>query len=101
LVNVASRVADVLKNLTGRRRLQHPRQLVGHNECGRRIEEVQQVPAENAVDTAVGLRESLAEERGQLPRRSRAVVPIDVGEEILDEDLAAELLAEKTRRSAR
>src|SRR4029079_15728078 len=76
----------------------------------RRLQEVQQIPAQDPVDADVGLREPLGEKAGQIAALALAaapvdvgakisslalsVVPVDVGVEILDENLAPELLAE-------
>ena len=63
---------------------------------GRRpIDVVEDVPAENAVDAPLLLREARLEERGQLLELALRDVAIDVLEEILDQDLAAKLLAEE------
>ena len=44
---------------------------------------------------AVGLRKPLLEERRQRVELAFAHVPIEIGEDVLDEDLAAELFAEE------
>ena len=96
-VNVASRVVAVLKNPSSAPSPCSIRVSWFATACadaGSRI--VQQIPAENAVDAAFGLGKSAS--RGT-PARSPVVpardVPIDIGVEVLDEDLAAELLAEE------
>src|SRR5205085_230593 len=59
------------------------------------IEVVENVPAENAIDAGLLLCEALTEERGQILELAFRDVPIDVLEEILDEDLAAKLFTEE------
>ena len=60
------------------------------------VEIVEQVPAQDAVDAAGLLREALRQERGELLEHAFTDVAIDVLRQILDDDLAAELLAEET-----
>ncbi len=59
------------------------------------IEVIENVPAQNSIDAFLVLREALTEKRGKLLELPFRDVPIDVLEEILDDDLAAELLAEE------
>ena len=74
---------------------QHPRQL--RRELLRRgaVEIIDHVPAQDAVDRPFFLRKALLEERRQMLERVRADMAIDVGENVLDKNLATELLAEK------
>src|SRR5438105_11941759 len=74
---------------------QHPRQLIGELLRGFAIEVIDQVPAKDAVDTSGLLRKTLLQKCRQRLERSRAHVPIEVREDVLDEDLAPELLTEK------
>src|SRR5438270_88709 len=76
-------------------RSQDPRQLVGDLRRRRLVEIVDQIPAENAVDGVRDLRESLLQKGRQLFELAAAHVAIDVGKDVLDENLAAELLAKK------
>ena len=56
---------------------------------------VEDVPAQDAVDAPVLVAEALVDRAGKVVQRARARVPIVVGKQILDEQLAPELLAEK------
>src|SRR6266571_5341822 len=60
-----------------------------------RIEEIEDVPAQDPVDAGVGLREALRERLGERVLRAGADLTIDLAGEILDEQLAAEVLAEE------
>src|SRR6185436_4615420 len=71
------------------------RQLLRERLRRRLVEIIEDVPAQDAVDARVGLRESLLEEGGQIGDVPIAHVPIDVLRQVLDEDLAAKLLAEE------
>ena len=59
------------------------------------VEIIEDVPAEDAVDGVVFLREALREKRRERLELALGDVPIDVLEQILDDDLAAKLLAEE------
>jgi hypothetical protein len=74
---------------------QHARQLVGQRLRGRPIEVVDEVPAQDAVDRRGLLREAVPQRLGEAFGRPGADVAVQIGEQILDEDLAAELLAEE------
>ncbi len=56
---------------------------------------VEGVPAQNPVDAGVGLREALLEKRREIGDTALSCVAIDVTKQVLDEDLASELLAEE------
>src|SRR5262245_8323689 len=74
---------------------QHTDDLLGERLRGGRLEEVEDIPAEHAVDARVLLHEALHERFGERVARAVARVPVDFGREILDEQLAPELLAEE------
>ena len=59
------------------------------------IQVVEDVPAQNAVHAFVFLRKARREKRGQLPGLAFADEAIDVLEDVLDENLAAQFLAEE------
>ena len=86
-------------------RAKHSRHLRGEFVGGRAIEVVHHVPAEDAVERGIGLRKSLLEELGQRLQLAFPRVAFDIGEDVLDENLAPELLAEEIdvarRRPAR
>ena len=68
---------------------QHARQLLGQRLRGRPVEVVDEVPAQDAVDRRGLLREALPQRLGEALGRAGADVAIEIGEQILDEDLAA------------
>ena len=74
---------------------QHAHHLLRERLRGRRLEEVEDVPAQHAVDAAVGLREALRQRRRQPVARVGPRVLVDLGGEVLDVQLAAEMLAEE------
>src|SRR5438874_1435666 len=74
---------------------EHARQLRGELLRRLAVEVVDNVPAQNAVHPAIGLREAPLEKGRQRLKRALARVPVEVGENVLDEDLAAQLLAEE------
>ena len=59
------------------------------------LQVIEDVPAENAVDGSCLLRKARVEEGREIFDLRLVQVPVDVLGEILDENLAAELLAEK------
>src|SRR6185503_7392361 len=61
----------------------------------RRVQVIDQIPREDAVDAACGLHEAFGEKRRKVSRRASTDVPLEVGVQILDEYLAAQRLAEK------
>src|SRR5688572_14596038 len=75
---------------------QDARQLTGQRLRGTAIEVIDHVPAQDPVDRAVLLRKAFLEEYRQLVDLAPAHVTIQIREDVLDEDLASELLAEKT-----
>src|SRR6266545_7502353 len=58
-------------------------------------QKIEEVPAQHAVDARIRVTEARRDRGGQRVERARARVPIVVGEQVLDEQLAAEVLAEK------
>src|SRR5262249_2172741 len=74
---------------------QQPRALRGELLRGCRREVIDDIPAEDAVDAAARLPESLFEECRELVGTPLARMAFDVSEDVLDEDLASELLAGK------
>src|SRR4051794_19719375 len=70
---------------------------LGRDRLRRRLVEiVDQIPAQHAVNRAGRLRKSSFEEVRQPLEFPLANMPIEIGKNILDENLAPELLAEKT-----
>src|SRR5262249_7813393 len=76
-------------------RPQHARQLRRKLLRRSAIEIVHDVPAQDAVYAGVVHREALREKRRQILELAIPDVAIDVGEDIFDENLAAELFTEK------
>ena len=74
----------------------HPDDLPRQRLRGGLVEEVEVVPAQKPIDALVGMAEPVGEEARQRLRGFGANVAIDVGAQILDEQLAAEALAEKS-----
>src|SRR5206468_9608740 len=74
---------------------QHARQFAGQFLRRGAIQIVDEVPAQDAVDSAGFLWKSFLEKRRQGLERAGTHVPIEIGEQILDEDLASQLLAEE------
>src|SRR4029450_6538232 len=75
---------------------QHPHELIGQRRRGFLIKVVEDVPAQDAVDTARLLREPLHQERRKLVEKTVTDVTVDVLRKIFDDDLAAQLLAKET-----
>src|SRR5512139_211624 len=73
----------------------HPGQLGRHRARRRLVQVVEDVPAQHAVHALVVLAEPGLQELRKLVERSFALVPLEVGAQILHVDLAAELLAEE------
>src|SRR5690606_36205995 len=67
----------------------------GQRLCGRLLQEVEDVPAQDAVHRAGSLREPGLEELRQVGNRALLDVRLDIRRDILDADAAAELLAEE------
>ena len=77
-------------------RAQNPRQLLRQRRRRRLVEIVEQIPAQDAVDAAGLLRKTPARrDAGRSSSLPSTRLAIDVLRQILDEDLAAELLAEE------
>ena len=74
----------------------HPHELIGQRLRRFLIKVVEQVPAQDAVDTARLLREPLHQERRKLVEKTVTDVTVDVLRQIFDDDLAAQLLAKET-----
>ena len=69
---------------------------LARQRLGRRLrQEIEDVPAQDAVDAAVRVPEAGVERRASVVERAGARMPVEVGEQVLDEQLAAELLAEE------
>src|SRR5579862_9012954 len=73
---------------------QDARELIGERLCGGLVHIVDQVPAEDAVDGGLLLRKPRLQEGRQRVELAVADMSIEVGEDVLDENLAPELLAE-------
>ena len=74
---------------------QHPDDLPRERLRRRLGQEIEEVPAQDAVHARVRVVEARLDRRRQLFERPAARVPIVVGEQIFDEELAAEPLAEE------
>ena len=59
------------------------------------VEEIEEVPAQDAVDAGVRMAKALLEGWRQLVGRTGAGMSIDVSEQVFDEELAAEAIAEE------
>src|SRR5207247_912646 len=76
-------------------RPEHTREMVGQLLGRPTIEVVDEVPAQDAVDGPVGLREPRLQEFGKRVELPVADVSIEIREDVLDENLAPELLAKE------
>src|SRR5438094_5355206 len=74
---------------------QHARQLVGQLLRRRTIHVVDDVPAEDAIHRSVGLRKARLQESRQRVELRVAHVAIEIREDILDKNLAAELFTKE------
>src|SRR5829696_6600002 len=74
-------------------RLEHLDQVPGNALSGRLVEKVEVIPAENAVDTPLLLPQPRLDGVGERVHRSRFAVTLEFGEEVFDEQLAAQSLA--------
>ena len=74
---------------------QHPDDLPGERLRGGLVEIVEEIPAQDAVHASVLVTEPGLERGGKLRKRTGARVPVVVAEEVLDEHLAAEAIAEE------
>src|SRR3954465_4035001 len=74
----------------------HARELIGERLAGRLVHVVDEIPAENPVDGRFFLWKPLFEKGGEFVELAAANMAIEVREDILDENLAAELLAKET-----
>src|SRR5689334_21199461 len=81
-------------------RSEHPYELPRERLCRRAVQVIEQIPAEDAVDRPVFLQKSTAEKVWKCRELPLANVTIEVGEHVLDENLAAELFAEEAHIAA-
>jgi hypothetical protein len=89
-----SRGCAVPKNPSSAVGPEHAHQLRGEGLCRFPIHIVDQIPAEDAVDRRIGLREPLREERRKRLDFPLAYMAIEIRVDVLYENLAAKLLAE-------
>ena len=73
----------------------HAHYLLGQGLSRVLVQKIEDVPAEDAVDAAVGMTEAGLEQAGKRVEGAGFRVAIDIPDEVLDEQLAAEAVAEE------
>ena len=73
----------------------HAHDLLGQGLSRVLVKEVEEVPAEDAVDAGIRMPEARLEQAGKCVERTGFRVPIEIPDEVLDEQLAAEAVAEE------
>lgn len=76
-------------------RSEQARELIGERLCGGAIQIVEDIPAEDAVDWILQRRKAGFQKTWNRRNVTRLQVPVEVGKDILDSNLAPELLPEE------